>query len=759
MRSALYALCLGCLAVGILLGRHANPLVLIVFLSALAGILGGICIGVPGRWRTFVLPGGFLALGAVIMFLVVAGARGGVLPHLAEQSPAVTVTGKVMSTPFTSGGGTSFFVETAQVRSEGRLWNAKERVLVRLDGAPGGDALFSGVRVQVEGRLHAAGGAAGWLMDKGVASVIESSSGELNVVGCADPVSRSVHRVRRWMTAVYRRLFSGCVSGFIEGVTLGRKDDLDHGTLSDLRACGLSHIVAVSGLHVAAVVALALAAASALGAGRRSRLVLACAAAAVVVGLAGFRPSALRASVMAGLCFGGMLLGRDNDPMNGLCLAGLLLLLSNPRALFDPGFQFSFAATLGIVIAMRRNITQSRIRMLIAVCAGAQLGVIPIMLLRGEGIPVTAIVANLAVVPLVGPLLVTAWGASLLAVMCLPVGKVLSIVPGALARVVMYIAGMLSKVPGAGVCGVISAAALVLYVSGLAALVVRVRERAGMFRPLVVVACSVLLAVAPAFTAVTVRSPNRITVLDVGQGDAILIQDRSGAVALIDGGPDERLILAKLRSRGVRKIDVMVSSHPHADHITGLVEVLRELPVGLLLDSGVPAETSTYDELLEVVRRNRVPRRPAREGQVIEVSPWLRLEVIFEPGLSPDRENLNNCSVVVMVHLDGAKALLTADLEREGQRVMLGLHPDLSCDVLKVPHQGAWDAALPQLVESARPALGVISVGEDNTYGHPSEKHLEMLEERAVKVLRTDESGDIEISVESGRIGVATGGG
>jgi len=118
--------------------------------------------------------------------------------------------------------------------------------------------------------------------------------------------------------------------------------------------------------------------------------------------------------------------------------------------------------------------------------------------------------------------------------------------------------------------------------------------------------------------------------------------------------------------------------------------------------------------------------------------------------------DLNNCSVVVMVNLDGASVLLAADLEIEGQRVMMGFHPDLSCDVLKVPHQGAMDAALQEFIESTDPQLGVVSVGKDNSYGHPSKQHVEMLENRGIKVLRTDIMGDIEITVDRGRIGVAT---
>lgn len=755
LRHAVYLTWFGGTVAGVLLGRYANIQVVIIVISALALLAAGTCIVLPQLRKVVVLSFAFTALGALLMYFTMAGISGGILPELAVDCPATTVKGRIVSNPVASGGETRFFVETYEVRSGDRMWESRERVQVTFGGDVSENTVYSGVMVSVSGRVKGGEGSR-WLIDRGAATIIKCDDEGLEVTGRADAVSRMVKNTRGWLKRSYGRLYPKRVSGFIEGVTTGRKDDLDPGIASDLRSSGLSHIVAVSGLHVSAVVALLLSAGTALGAGKRTRLLAACVAIALLIGVAGFRPSAMRASLMAGLCFGGMLMGRKSDPISGLCLAGFILIFANTRILFDQGFILSFSATLGIVYAVRMVERQGALKMLLLVCAGAQTGVLPLIVARGEAVPVTAIAANVAVLPLVGPLLATSWCASILSEISLKAGKAVALIPRALTGYIISVSKFLSKVPGSGTGGLTSAVALVLYLAGLVWLILRIRERKSISRPLIAILCSVLVAAAPIFIAVTVPGQNRITVMDVGQGDAILIRDRYGSVVLVDGGPEERRVASRLRSWGVGKIDLMISSHPHADHVTGLAGVMEEFPVGLLLDSGVPAQTSTYRRLMETARDKNVPYLVAREGQVLRLSPLLSIEVTYGAELATDTENLNNCSVVVMVNLDGASVLLAADLEIEGQRVMMGFHPDLSCDVLKVPHQGAMDAALQEFIESTDPQLGVVSVGKDNSYGHPSKQHVEMLENRGIKVLRTDIMGDIEITVDRGRIGVAT---
>jgi competence protein ComEC len=143
---------------------------------------------------------------------------------------------------------------------------------------------------------------------------------------------------------------------------------------------------------------------------------------------------------------------------------------------------------------------------------------------------------------------------------------------------------------------------------------------------------------------------------------------------------------------------------------------------------------------------------------VVRVSERTRLEVLYAPGASAGgMSDANDSSLVVMVHLNGMRALMTGDLGSDEQKELLAYHPDLSCDVLKVPHHGAREAASGELYDACRPALAAISVWKGNRFGHPSATCIEKLADRRIPVERTDRDGDLEVSVDNGRIGLAKG--
>jgi competence protein ComEC len=226
------------------------------------------------------------------------------------------------------------------------------------------------------------------------------------------------------------------------------------------------------------------------------------------------------------------------------------------------------------------------------------------------------------VVPLVGTLLFTSWASALLSAVSVHLGKLATFVPASIAKFILGLASELSRVPRAGlVGGTLAILALLLYAVGLIALIVRAMSGRSLFRPLVALLLASLISFVPCAPLPGFRAPDKIVALDVGEGDAILIQDRFGGTVLVDGGPDERKIIRKLEARGIKRIDLAVLSHPHSDHAAGLVEVLREIPVGRLVDPGLKKDaTEAYRKLLDTAEDENIPRTIAREGQVLTVS-------------------------------------------------------------------------------------------------------------------------------------------
>lgn len=761
MRGRLYLLCLACMALGVYAGRHLAPAALAAILASTLFACLLITLKKPRLTRAVSLPAAFMIVGALLMFFSVWQARHGLLYELATRRCVVSVEGRVVSPHMRSGEGASFFAEVSSVTVKNLEHTCAQRALIRVEGPISENRYYPGSKLIARGKLSAPGRNAGWLLERGAACSLDvEPAGLLPGKGGADAISRSVHAGRLWISSCYRRLFGEEEAGLMEGVTLSRLDGLDAGLLEDLRDCGLSHIVAVSGLHVGSVAILTLALMSAIGAGKRGRYLAASSMAVLALAMSNFRPSALRATLMGVMGFGGILLGREYDSLAGLSLAGMLILCANPRSLFDQGLQLSFAAALGIVLVAGRCKGATGARLALAVCAAAQLGTLPLMLLRGEGQPVTAIAANLLVVPVVGPLLMAGWFVAALSSVSGWLAGYISVLPAAAAKYIIAVASVCAGVPRAGLYGPVTAVmAFLLYVMGLIGMVRQARDAGSIFKPFVACALAVLLMLLPCITMTGVTGGgNSMTALDIGEGDATLLRDRTGATALIDGGPDGRMLLEKLQRKGIRKLDLIVLTHPHSDHLDGLVEVSKRLPVGALLEPGLPAASGMYRELLESAEKRRIRRMIAREGQVVRVSELMELEVLYAPrDLREVPDEMNDCSVVIMARIGEMKALLTGDIGDETQETLMGLHPDLSCEVLKVPHHGAREASSAEFLSACRPAVATISAGEDNRFGHPSRLCLQLLESRGMRVARTDRQGDIEISVDNGRIGLATG--
>lgn len=268
------------------------------------------------------------------------------------------------------------------------------------------------------------------------------------------------------------------------------------------------------------------------------------------------------------------------------------------------------------------------------------------------------------------------------------------------------------------------------------------------WRTIVPLALATLLAWAAFFTLPDQRL--RVSFLDVGQGDAILIRTPSHKV-LVDGGPSPQAIARHLGRKlpfWDRRIDLVVLTHPHDDHLMGLMEVLQRYQVGGVLATPYVHDSSLYQEWLSLVEAKGVPYVLAKQGQEVRLGPQARLEVLH-PGeklLQSTTSDANNNSVVLRLEWGAFTVLLPGDIEQEGQRGLLSKQPELASLVLKVPHQGARNALSEGFLERVNPQVAIISVGKDNPFGHPAPETLQKLQ--GAKVFRTDRNGTVEVETD-----------
>jgi competence protein ComEC len=452
--------------------------------------------------------------------------------------------------------------------------------------------------------------------------------------------------------------------------------------------------------------------------------------------------------------------------------ASAITLALDPRACQDPGWQLSFAAVAGIAVwtpALRRILgaapeaagaptsPRSAAADGAAVTLAATLATGPLLAHHFGAVSIASIPANLAALPAVAPVM---WLGMLAAAAgqlpLLPV-EPLTGLGGLFAAYIAQIADWFaapawaslpvelgSPLSMAGAYGALALAIAVLDARRRRRSGLRSRVRARLVAGAAASALVALLAAGPLGLAPAGPGPApglRVVVMDVGQGDAILLDPNPGDPVLVDGGPPGTDLPARLRDLGVERLAAVVLTHDQLDHAGGIAEVLGTISLGRLLIA------RAGEWMLADARSAAVPVTRVAEGATIE-SGDLELRVLWPPrelldGPPPDDANAD--SVVASARWRDFDLLLTGDAEAELAPVDPG-----PVEVIKVAHHGSADADLPRLLADAEPRLALISVGDENPYGHPAPETLSALERSGVPVLRTDRDGQITLEVRDG---------
>ena len=572
-----------------------------------------------------------------------------------------------------------------------------------------------------------------------------------------NPFIRASNHFRRRMTEAAERAAGGSRAGLLLGVVIGDESKISDGVKDDFRASGLSHLTAVSGANVAMVLGFIMVVLSAMGIGRRGRIAGGLFAIAMFAIITRWEPSVLRAAVMASIALAAFLFGRRATAIHGLGVAFIALVAIDPNSLWSVGFQLSFAATAGILLIgplmlERLQRLPNLLAQALAVGASAQMAVFPLLAVHFGRLSLVALPANLLAFALVAPATVIGFAGGLVSLVSITAAAIVMKPASLCALILEKIAHLFGgsrlaqvHVPNFGAAAVVSA-----YLA-IAAIVLLWGRRPRWARWPAAVAALVFVFTALVPIATSAAPPGmRITFFDVGQGDAALVEDPSGARILIDGGPDPSLLARTLARRGYDRIDVVVFSHAHFDHVNGLFEVIDRFGVRVALHPGVD------DPLL----RRAGTLQATSDGDAMSVGgitlqtlgPSASLQETAAIGLDlhqpGEGTGLNNASVVLRVSYGSGCALFTGDLEEAGQEALLEAHPGvIDCTILKAPHHGSA-RLVGAFVDAVDPEWVPVSVGP-NEYGHPTKTALDVFERAGARVLRTDRLGDIVLLMDS----------
>lgn len=633
-----------------------------------------------------------------------------------------------------------------------------------------------GARLRVEGELSSAAGPASpgwwraWLGRQGIAARLRPDA--VRQEGRRGGLRGLRDRWREWAGRNAAAGLGGEPGAIVRGMALGGGAGLSEETADDFRDAGIWHLLAVSGQNVAVVAIAATGLLGALGVRRRAAVAGAGALMLAYVLACDGGASVARAGIVGGL---GLLAEVRSSPRERwyLMLVGLSVLLAHqPRAIHDPGLQLSFAAVTGLFLlappasAWLSGWMPARIADLAGLAAAASLATAPVVVWHFGRLSIAGLALNVVAVPLAAPIVILAL-AGLAAGAVLPAaGVVLAWAAGLGAWALLLAARGAAAIPGAAVdLPPASAPAFIGLALAPLALWGVIRPggstegvRAIPWRPVAALA----LAVAACAWALSRPAPPppwpataALTVLDIGQGDAILLRSPEGAAAVFDTGPpgEPAPVVAALRRAGVSRLDLLVLTHDSLDHVGGALDILERFPVGAVLappdpvDGWLPAARA----VVAGARARGVPVGRVRAGSRLRLGRW-SLQVLSPSGPRPAGADPNPYSLVALARGDGLTALLTADAESDAlARLVTG-----RIDVLKVSHHGSEDPGLPAQLQRMRPRVALVSAGEDNSFRHPRPETLAALAAGGAATWRTDRSGDLTVTAWRGEL-VVTG--
>ena len=722
-------------------------------------------------WRIFILAGIllFYSAGAFEYFLSQEANASRFKGYTDRQ---VTLKGYVDSEPDIRETKIQYVIRTKRVASDKSAKESKGRVLLAVPKKDGTPLIGYGREIEVRGELKTPNGVRNpggfdyrrYLARAGISATIYARPEDIAVGSTrkGNWLVEAGFKARDRIVRVIGKSLPAQQAGLLSGMLIGYREGLPKEVQQAFSDAGLTHIMAVSGANIAFIAAPLAFIFKRLRVRRRIANAVIIAVLVMFVFVTGFSPSVMRALVMAVAALAGQMLWRESDVLTNLSLAFTVLLAYNPYNLFDAGFQLSFTATSGIILFYKsiRNLLNFKllpafIADMAAVTLAAQIGVMPVTAWCFNKVSIISIFSNLVVLPVVE--LITVIGAVMAVVGQAGIifSQLVGYVNCTLLSFVLYVTKLSAdipfgvlRVPTPPIFDVIFYYIAILFFLWYKPLY---RIKPGIW------AYAGVFSLVTAVMLVSALIPARLEVvfLDVGEGDSIFIRTPAGKTALIDGGgstdktgngPDvgETVVIPFLLDTGINRLDLVIATHPHDDHIRGLIPVLRDFGAEGFLIPSSPAK-SGFKELLDISADRRIKTYECKAGDRIRLDAQTRLDVLFPTGgLDITGETLNNSSIVLKLLYGDTSVLLMGDAGADVERHLLDSGADVRADVLKIAHHGSSSSTKRDFLEAVKPYAAVISVGRNN-FGHPSPLVLEELESMGIRAFRTDRDGALTL--------------
>lgn len=577
-------------------------------------------------------------------------------------------------------------------------------------------------------------------------------------------------------------------SRILQALILGEKGEIPEGIRENFNRTGISHILAISGLHIGIIALLSIMIIRWIIKTSeylllRFNLIKISTLLAIIpiisyTLIAGFSISTVRATIMILSFLVAILIGRERDLLNTLAFAAFLILSFSPVSLFDVSFQLSFTAVAAILIITpelhsllsklkgneipRTKKIVTQILLFIFVSFSATLGTAPLIAYYFNRISTMTIISNLLIIPIIGFVVLPL---GIIASFILPISTTLAAILIKISSLFIYISNSiiayLSHFSFSSFSvNTPSILEIFLYYAFIFLLVKLIHSRKSKFLITLVVIAVFYLGIS-ANTYIKAMNPGKlqVTFIDVGQGSSTLVRFPEGRNMLVDGGGfyaesfdvGRYVVAPYLWHERIKRIDLMVLTHPHQDHLAGLVFILKNFAVNEVWSNGEESESSSYKEFIRVIAERAIPHRIVSSDTPEKLISNAIVRIIHPPKSGPEFDT-NNDSVVMKISYKNIDFLLPADIEEPAEKFLLTNDNDLKSTVLLAPHHGEYTSAIPDFLGAVRPQFIVCSCGKDNFFGLPHQKLLNICRKMHIKILRTDTMGAVSFTVKGTEI-------
>lgn len=628
-----------------------------------------------------------------------------------------------------------------------------------------------------------------YLKTKKISGIINTKE-DIKIIkeNCANAYEKFLNYIATDMKNRIYQLLPEDVRELCIGILIGERTDISDDINDAFRTSNLTHMLAVSGAHISYIVAGLTILLSKTD--KRTSKIFTIIFLIFFMGLTKYTPSVERASIMYIFIIISSLVHRKSDIYNNLAISMFIILLFNPYAILNVGFQLSYGGTIGIVlfykkisnylyekIGIDRHIQKNEVeihnkkRMLkkvlkyildmLIITISANLIIIPIIIFHFNTLSLTFWLSNILAGIFIGAITILGFILYIISIISMKMANIFAVLPTILLKILIYIATFCSKLPLSSI--IVKTpyiVEIIIYYITIFALFnyskIKNIYRKSKYIKLIIMTITVII-----FTSTiiinTVNKNLKIYFVDVGQGDCTLIYTPTNKTILIDGGGSEKsnsfdvgkqILLPYLLDRRITKIDYMLISHFDSDHIGGLLYVLENIKVKHVIISKQGEMCENYKRFKEIVKNKKNNIIVAKLGEKINIDKYTYLDILFPEEELISENVLNNNSIVAKLHYNNFSMLFTGDIEKTAEEKIIKLYNnELSSTIIKVAHHGSKSSSTQELLNLIKPKIALIGVGAKNTFGHPNNDVINRLEDLGTKVYRTDINGEIILKI------------